>query len=109
MSNRPYAADQSLDAGALLTHLIPSTTTDISLCRVCLINYGEEYGKLVVISDVVDQNRVRVSTTCKASCPLRHSQYMKAVRVELLTKPFVWCTSMLCASFQQWGRSLIPH
>ena len=28
------------------------------LCRVALINYGEEYGKLVVITDVVDQNRV---------------------------------------------------
>ena len=25
---------------------------------MALINYGEEYGKLVVISDVVDQNRV---------------------------------------------------
>jgi hypothetical protein len=31
----------------------------VEIGRVALINYGEEYGKLVVISDVVDQNRVR--------------------------------------------------
>ena len=28
-----------------------------------MINYGEEYGKLVVISDVVDQNRVRLASS----------------------------------------------
>ncbi len=33
--------------------------------RVALINYGEEYGKLVVITDVVDQNRV---SGCFADC-----------------------------------------
>ena len=33
------------------------------LCRVALINYGEEYGKLVVITDVVDQNRVCLYST----------------------------------------------
>lgn len=31
----------------------------VEIGRVALINYGEEYGKLVVIVDVVDQNRVR--------------------------------------------------
>jgi large subunit ribosomal protein L14e len=30
----------------------------VEIGRVALINYGEEAGKLVVISDVVDQNRV---------------------------------------------------
>jgi hypothetical protein len=30
----------------------------VEIGRIALINYGEEYGKLVVISDVVDQNRV---------------------------------------------------
>ena len=34
------------------------TMWHMCLCRVALINYGEEYGKLVVITDVVDQNRV---------------------------------------------------
>ena len=32
---------------------------------MALINYGEEYGKLVVISDVVDQNRVSTASICK--------------------------------------------
>ena len=30
----------------------------VEIGRVALISYGEEYGKLVVIVDVVDQNRV---------------------------------------------------
>ena len=30
----------------------------VEIGRIAVINYGEEYGKLVVISDVVDQNRV---------------------------------------------------
>lgn len=31
----------------------------VEIGRVAMINYGAEYGKLVVISDVVDQNKVR--------------------------------------------------
>ena len=31
----------------------------VEVGRVALVNYGPEYGKLVVITDVVDQNRVR--------------------------------------------------
>lgn len=27
--------------------------------RVAFINYGPEYGQLVVVSDILDQNRVR--------------------------------------------------
>lgn len=30
----------------------------VEIGRVALINYGEEYGRLVVIVDVVDKNRV---------------------------------------------------
>lgn len=30
----------------------------VEIGRVALINFGEDYGKLVVITDVVDQNRV---------------------------------------------------
>eukprot|EP01026_Neomeris_dumetosa_P049560 TRINITY_DN4328_c1_g3_i1.p4 TRINITY_DN4328_c1_g3~~TRINITY_DN4328_c1_g3_i1.p4 ORF type:complete len:133 (-),score=27.74 TRINITY_DN4328_c1_g3_i1:294-692(-) len=32
----------------------------VEIGRVALINYGDEYGKLVVISDVVDQNRALI-------------------------------------------------
>ncbi|KAL6774339.1 RPL14 [Auxenochlorella protothecoides x Auxenochlorella symbiontica] len=35
-------------------------TRYVEIGRVALINYGLEYGKLVVISDVVDQNRALV-------------------------------------------------
>ena len=30
----------------------------VEIGRVALVNYGKEYGRLVVIVDVVDQNRV---------------------------------------------------
>lgn len=34
----------------------------VEIGRVALVTYGEDYGKLVVISDVVDQNRVSIWT-----------------------------------------------
>lgn len=34
----------------------------VEIGRVAMINYGPECGKLVVISDVVDQNRVSLSS-----------------------------------------------
>ena len=36
-------------------------TRFVEIGRVAMVNYGPEHGKLVVISDVVDQNRVRTS------------------------------------------------
>ncbi|GBG87089.1 hypothetical protein CBR_g44545 [Chara braunii] len=32
----------------------------VEIGRICLVNYGEHYGKLVAIVDVVDQNRALV-------------------------------------------------
>lgn len=32
----------------------------VEIGRVALVNFGEDYGKLVVINDVLDQNRVRL-------------------------------------------------
>lgn len=32
----------------------------VEIGRVALVNYGEDYGKLVVITDVIDQNRVSI-------------------------------------------------
>jgi large subunit ribosomal protein L14e len=29
----------------------------VEIGRVAMVNYGEEYGKLLVISDILDQNR----------------------------------------------------
>ncbi|CAI9107603.1 OLC1v1006995C1 [Oldenlandia corymbosa var. corymbosa] len=34
----------------------------VEIGRVALVNYGEDYGKLVVIVDVVDQNRALVDS-----------------------------------------------
>lgn len=34
-------------------------TRYVEIGRVALVNYGEEYGKLYVIVDVLDNNRVR--------------------------------------------------
>lgn len=31
----------------------------VEIGRVALVNYGKDYGRLVVIVDVVDQNRVK--------------------------------------------------
>jgi hypothetical protein len=31
----------------------------VEIGRVCVISHGKEFGQLVVIADVVDQNRVR--------------------------------------------------
>ncbi|KAJ0054729.1 hypothetical protein Pint_01699 [Pistacia integerrima] len=33
----------------------------VEIGRVALVNYGKDYGKLVVIVDVIDQNRIRFS------------------------------------------------
>ena len=33
---------------------------NVEIGRVAMVNFGPEYGKLVVISDVVDQNRVSI-------------------------------------------------
>lgn len=35
----------------------------VEVGRVVIINYGKEYGKLYVITDVVDQNRVSNNTS----------------------------------------------
>ena len=35
-------------------------TRYVEIGRVAMINYGPEYGKLVVISDVMNQNKVRI-------------------------------------------------
>lgn len=48
----------------------------VQIGRVALVNYGPEYGSLVVITDVIDQNRVRAcvratTKTCVRVCERR--------------------------------------
>merc|ERR1711935_620555 len=33
----------------------------VEVGRVCMVNYGEDYGKLVVIVDIIDNNRALVN------------------------------------------------
>lgn len=49
----------------------------VEIGRVCLINYGEECGQLVAISDIVDQNRV-------SSCFVFASSLEATARREML-------------------------
>ena len=47
----------------------------VEVGRVAIVNYGAEYGKLVVITDVVDQNRVSCSRDRAAeACTHLHRQ-----------------------------------
>ncbi|KAL5677881.1 hypothetical protein ACJX0J_014012, partial [Zea mays] len=40
----------------------------VEIGRVALVNYGEDYGRLVVIVDVVDQNRALVDAPDMVRC-----------------------------------------
>ena len=50
--------------------------------RVAIVNYGPETGKLVVISDIVDQNRVRLRATANSIAPTGQSDSRSRRRVE---------------------------
>ncbi|KAL8121922.1 hypothetical protein AgCh_018597 [Apium graveolens] len=42
----------------------------VEIGRVALVNYGKDYGKLVVIVDVVDQNRALVDSPDMVRCQI---------------------------------------
>jgi hypothetical protein len=42
----------------------------VEIGRVALVNYGKDYGRLVVIVDVVDQNRVLIEFSPTTFCCL---------------------------------------
>ena len=57
----------------------------VEIGRVALVNYGPDYGRLVVIVDVIDQNRVRFSVYLrKCLC----SQFDLALKVSYFTIVF---------------------
>jgi hypothetical protein len=47
-------------ADCLVAVLLQPFKRFVEIGRVALVNYGKDYGRLVVIVDVVDQNRVRL-------------------------------------------------
>lgn len=50
--------------------------------RVAIVNYGPETGKLVVISDIVDQNRVRLHAATSQIAPSGQSDSHSRRRVK---------------------------
>lgn len=52
--------------------------------RVALVNYGKEYGRLVVIVDVVDQNRVRLLSPSAALSFLAGVVYEHKMSISIL-------------------------
>lgn len=46
----------------------------VEIGRVCVISHGKEFGKLVVIADVVDQNRVRMPKRAREDEGRRHRE-----------------------------------
>ncbi len=54
----------------------------VEVGRVVIINYGKEYGKLYVITDVVDQNRVSNYTSAhNTRCSAIHTSQPTRVSV----------------------------
>uniref|UniRef100_A0A2N9FCH0 Large ribosomal subunit protein eL14 domain-containing protein n=1 Tax=Fagus sylvatica TaxID=28930 RepID=A0A2N9FCH0_FAGSY len=70
----------------------------VEIGRVALVNYGEDYGKLVVIVDVLDQNRALVdSPDMERGSPRRRNLLDAMEKADVKKK---WETS-------SWGRKLI--
>lgn len=61
----------------------------VEVGRVAVVNYGPETGKLVVISDIVDQNRV--------SRPLLAQQLKKTIRSDAILRR--WNSTIFWAGF----------
>ena len=73
----------------------------VEIGRVAMINYGDDYGKLCVIMDVLDHNRVRTfppsQAVCRSAPPWRGGG--RCWRAALLTRSArwrsVWWTGLL--------------
>lgn len=73
----------------------------VEIGRVALINYGADYGKLVVITDVVDQNRV-------SSHSHEIIQIVKASIVELLGHEGTCCLHGWMSPLEESSRVFRP-
>jgi hypothetical protein len=65
----------------------------VEIGRVCMINFGEEYGQLVVISDVIDQNRVSAQLRPMRSVAARGSRLQQQL-----------CQRVCCLRRRWWTR-----
>jgi len=88
----------------------------IEIGRVALINYGPDYGKLVVIVDVVDQNRALVDAPKMVRCQMNFKRLsLTDIKIDIprVPKKKVLIEAMEAAEVQKrwdnssWGRKLI--
>ncbi|KAH9326113.1 hypothetical protein KI387_006291, partial [Taxus chinensis] len=84
--------------------------------RIALINYGPQYGKLVVIVDIVDQNRALVDAPKMVRCQLNFKRLsLTDIKIDIPKTPKkkVLIEAMEAAEVQKrwenssWGRKLI--
>ncbi|GAB2265942.1 60S ribosomal protein L14A [Dionaea muscipula] len=88
----------------------------VEVGRVALVNYGKEYGKLVVIVDVVDQNRALVDAPDMIRCQMNFKRLsLTDIKINIRRSPK---KSILIKAMEEadvknkwenssWGRKLI--
>ncbi|KAL8162239.1 hypothetical protein V2J09_013728 [Rumex salicifolius] len=91
-------------------------TRYVEIGRVALINYGKEYGRLVVIVDVVDQNRALVDAPDMVRCQMNFKRLtLTDIKIDIprVPKKKTLIEAMDAADVKNkwesssWGRKLI--
>ncbi|KAF3341176.1 60S ribosomal protein L14-1-like protein [Carex littledalei] len=60
----------------------------VEIGRVALINYGKEYGRLVVIVDIIDQNRALVDAPDMVRCQINFKRLaLTDIKIEIPRSP----------------------
>ncbi|KAK6929750.1 Ribosomal protein L14e domain, partial [Dillenia turbinata] len=88
----------------------------VEIGRVALVNYGKDYGKLVVIVDVVDQNRALVDAPDMVRCQMNFKRLTLTditIQIKRVPKKKDLVAAMEAADVKNkwesssWGRKLI--
>ncbi|MCL7044185.1 hypothetical protein MKW94_029384 [Papaver nudicaule] len=88
----------------------------VEIGRVALVNYGEDYGKLVVIVDVIDQNRALVDAPDMERSQMNFKRLsLSDIKIDIsrIPKKKVLIDAMEAADVKKkwesssWGRKLI--
>ncbi|KAK3015939.1 LOW QUALITY PROTEIN: hypothetical protein RJ639_005754 [Escallonia herrerae] len=88
----------------------------VEIGRVALVNYGEDYGRLVVIVDVIDQNRALVDAPDMVRCQMNFKRLTLTditIKIKRIPKKKTLIEAMEAADVKNkwenssWGRKLI--
>jgi large subunit ribosomal protein L14e len=88
----------------------------VEIGRVALINYGKEYGRLVVIVDIIDQNRALVDAPDMVRCQINFKRLaLTDIKIDIPKSPKkkTLVAAMEAADVKNrwekssWGRKLI--